>query len=79
MAQRHGKDARECTSVPVNEYSLYTIEVAKEKENKLGFEISVFCGFFLHAVHNPESPTTISYYLEILIYFITRKLSKYCS
>ena len=33
----------------------------KEKEKKLGFEISVVCGFFfLHLVHNPESTTTIS-------------------
>ena len=42
MAQRHGKDVRECPSVPVNEYSLYTIKAVKEKEKKLGFEISVF-------------------------------------
>lgn len=30
MAQRHGKDVRECPSVPIYEYSLYTIEAAKE-------------------------------------------------
>ena len=37
MAQRHGKDVRECPSVPVNEYNLYIIEATKVKENKLGF------------------------------------------
>ena len=48
MDQRHGKYVRECPIVPINEYSLYTSEAAKEKEKekKLGFEISVVCGFF---------------------------------
>ena len=48
MDQRHGKYVRECPSVPVNEYSLYTSEAAKEKEEKLGLEISVVCGFFFY-------------------------------
>ena len=75
MSLRHGKDVRECPSFPINEYNLYTIKDAKEKEKKLGFEISVF---FMQLVHNPESPT-IFYSLEILLYLLVIKLSKYCS
>ena len=48
VEQGRSRECLERENIPVNEYSLYTSKAAKEKEKekKLGFEISVVCGFF---------------------------------